>query len=57
MTTKKFDDSYQDDADYYEAANMIIKADITAFVEGFQDEIFWGDVFSKFAPDDMPVII
>lgn len=50
MMTTIFDNTYQDDADYYDAANIAISTDITAFVEGFQDEIFWGDVFSKFAP-------
>lgn len=41
--------SYQDDADYYDAANFVVGTDITAFVEGLADEIFWNDVFSKFA--------
>lgn len=50
MKNKLFDDAYQDDTDYYDAANIIVKADITAFVEGFEDEIFWEYVFSKFAP-------
>ena len=44
------DKTYQDDADYYDAANLVVGTDITAFVEGLEDEIFWSDVFSKFAP-------
>jgi len=48
MTKIFFDDA--DDTDYYDAANIVVEADITAFVEGFEDEIFWEYVFSKFAP-------
>jgi len=42
--------TYEEDADYYDAANLVVGNDITAFVEGLDDETFWGDVFSKFAP-------
>ena len=44
------DKTYQDDADYYEAANLVVEADITAFVESFEDEVFWEAMFAKFAP-------
>jgi hypothetical protein len=33
MKKKLFDDAYQDDTDYYDAANIVVEADITAFVQ------------------------
>jgi hypothetical protein len=33
--------TYEEDADYYDAANLVVGNDITAFVEGLDDETFW----------------
>ncbi|MFK5970904.1 MAG: DUF4435 domain-containing protein [Candidatus Marithrix sp.] len=38
------------DSDYWEAFGTIINTDITAYVEGIDDENFWRDMFRKYAP-------
>ncbi len=35
---------------YWEAANIILDKDVTAYVEGPDDVSFWGDIFKKYAP-------
>jgi len=36
------------DTEYYEG--FFLDIEITAYVEGFEDEIFWRDIFAKYAP-------
>ncbi len=38
------------DSDYWEAFNIILNKDVTAYVEGIDDEDFWRDIFRKYAP-------
>ena len=38
------------DSDYWEAFNIILNKDVTAYVEGIDDEGFWRDIFRKYAP-------
>ncbi|EDN70958.1 ABC transporter ATP-binding protein [Beggiatoa sp. PS] len=38
------------DSDYWKSANIIHDLDVTAYVEGLDDECFWRDVFRKYAP-------
>jgi len=37
------------DSDYWKSANIIHDLDVTAYVEGLDDECFWRDVFRKYA--------
>ncbi|MGK7943402.1 MAG: DUF4435 domain-containing protein [Microcystaceae cyanobacterium] len=39
------------DADYRTGENILLGKDITAYVEGLEDVIFWGDVFRLFLPN------
>jgi len=39
------------DADDRNAENLLLDQDITAYVEGLEDELFWEDIFRKFAPN------
>ena len=48
MTENSIDQSI--DSDYLDAENLLLDKDITAYVEGFDDEVFWADIFRKFAP-------
>ena len=38
------------DSNYIGASNRLIKKDISAHVEGFDDINFWHDIFRKYAP-------
>jgi hypothetical protein len=38
------------DTDYYNKESIFLDVEITAYVEDIEDEIFWGDVFAKYAP-------
>jgi hypothetical protein len=38
------------DTDYYEKESIFLDVEITAYVEDIEDEIFWADVFAKYAP-------
>lgn len=38
------------DTEYYEKEGVFLDVEITAYVEGFEDDIFWRDIFAKYAP-------